>query len=150
MAGTFTKIYYHIVFSTKGREQLISPQIEDELYKYITGIISSEEGFVYAIGGTSDHLHILCSFSCKKSISEMLQRIKGHSSKWMNSKQGNGKLFKWQSGYGLFTVSHSQIDQVKKYVANQHIHHKTMSFKDELRILLNKHEVEFDEKYIWQ
>ena len=86
MAGTFSKIYYHIVFSTKGRANFITKPIRDELYKYICGIIKNEQGFVYSIGGMEDHIHLLCSLPTTKSISEMMKRIKGHSSKWVCSK----------------------------------------------------------------
>lgn len=150
MAGTFTKIYYHLVFSTKDRTPLLVKDQKTDVYKYICGIIKSEGGFVYAIGGTGDHIHILCALTPKKSLSEMLQRIKGHSSKWINLQFGNNQKFKWQSGYGVFTVSHSQVEAVKEYVQNQETHHKKMTFKEEFELLLKKHEVEFKEEFIWK
>ena len=150
MAGTFSKVYYHIIFSTKGRLPILGKIIQTEAYNYICGIIKSEEGFVYAIGGTEDHIHLLCSLSSKKSISEMLQRIKGHSSRWINDNADSHQKFNWQNGYGIFTVSHSQVDAVKKYILNQEAHHKKISFKDEFRLLLEKHDIDFKEEYIWR
>lgn len=150
MAGTFSKIYYHIVFSTKDRAQYLKNDSKKDVYDYICGIIKDEGGFVYAIGGTADHIHLLCTLSTKKSLSEMLQRIKGHSSKWINLKFTGKERFKWQSGYGVFTVSHSQIDLVKQYILNQQTHHKKMTFEDEFKILLVKHNVEYNDEYIWK
>ncbi|MCM8539642.1 MAG: IS200/IS605 family transposase [Lentisphaeraceae bacterium] len=150
MAGTFSKIYYHIAFSTKGRANFITKPIRDELYKYICGIIKNEQGFVYSIGGMEDHIHLLCSLPTTKSISEMMKRIKGHSSKWICSKSDTLSNFKWQAGFGLFTVSHSQIANVKQYIDSQHAHHQKMTFQDEFRFLLNKHNVDFEEQYIWK
>ena len=150
MAGTFSKIYYHIIFSTRGRAPFLQKNIKSEVNNYICGIVKSEEGFVYAIGGTADHVHLLCSLPSKKSISEMLQRIKGHSSKWINENTACDQKFNWQNGYGIFTVSHSQVDSVKKYILNQESHHKKISFKDEFRILLEKHDVDFKEEHIWR
>ena len=150
MAGSFSKIYYHLVFSTKDRLPLLRKHIKDDVYKYISGIIKSEDGFVYAIGGTENHIHLLCTLSTKKPLTEMLQRIKGHSSKLINGSLDSNTKFNWQSGNGIFTVSHSQVDSVKKYILNQEEHHRTMSFKEEFRILLQKHNIDFREEYIWK
>lgn len=149
MAGTFTKIYYHLVFSTKDRVKLIDDNIKTELYSYICGILKNEEGYVYSIGGMSDHIHILCSIPPKSSLSDSVKKIKVASSKWIKEKGGLYQKFNWQPGYGLFTVSHSQLNTVSKYIEQQKQHHENLSYKDEIRLLLKKHNIEFDEKYIW-
>mgnify|MGYP006450516131 CR=1 FL=1 len=149
MAGTYSKVYYHLVFSTKGRQESIITSIREELYQYIGGIIRGEKGGVYAIGGTSNHIHILCSFPTKRSLSDMLQRIKGHSSLWIHKSFSDMRDFAWQAGYGVFSVSHSHLETVRQYILTQEEHHKKMDFKDEFRLLLKKHEVTFNENYIW-
>jgi len=105
---------------------------------------------VYAIGGTEDHIHLLCTLPPKKSLYEMIQRIKGHSSRWVNENSIYERKFNWQSGYGIFSVSRSQVSSVREYILNQEVHHKKMSFKDELRLLLDKHNINFEEEYIWR
>lgn len=149
MSGTFTKLYYHLVFSTKGRENHLTKNIQEELYRYIAGIIKGEEGFVISIGGMEDHIHILCTIPAKTSVSNMLKQIKGNSSSWFHERFPNTSFFKWQSGFGAFSVSQSQIDKVKEYIQNQKGHHERFDFKDEFRNLLKRHGIQFDEKYIW-
>ena len=149
MAGAFTKVYYHLVFSTKDRAKLIDEDIKTELYSYLYGIFKNENGYVLAIGGMSDHIHLLCSIPPKNSISDMIKKIKVASSKWLKERGGLYQKFQWQPGYGLFTVSHSQVDVVSKYIKNQKKHHENFSYKDEFRLLLKKHNIEFDEKFIW-
>ena len=149
MAGTFTKLYYHLVFSTKDRERHLTIDIQEELYRYIAGVIKGEEGFLISIGGMEDHVHILCTIPAKISVSNMLKHIKGNSSSWLHERFPNVSFHKWQSGFGAFSVSQSQIDKVKEYIQNQKEHHKEFDFKDEFRNLLKRHGISFDEKYIW-
>ena len=149
MAGTFTQVYYHLVFSTKDRFKFISEDIKQDLYSYICGILKNCEGFVYSIGGMADHIHILCSIPSKVAISETIKNLKVASTKWIQNKGDLLLKFRWQTGYGLFTVSHSQIEAVSTYIKNQQQHHEKLSFKDEFRLLLNKHNIDYDEKYIW-
>ncbi len=143
MARTYTKLIYHIVFSTKERIPLIVPEIRDRLYEYLGGVIRGEKGSLMEIGGIPDHVHILARFGAAIAVSEMLKRIKGSSSHWLN--QGTGTWFAWQAGYGAFSVSESQVAAVRKYIQQQEEHHKRISFKDELISLLRKHRIEFDE-----
>ena len=150
MAGTFTQLYTHAVFSTKNRQNDLTPKIRTEVYAYICGIVQNQEGQVISIGGTLDHVHILFSMAPKISVSEMLKNIKGSSSMWLNKQTFNCPKFKWQAGFGAFTVSYSQLDSVKQYIENQEEHHKKYSFKDEFRVLLKKHNIRFDEEYIWE
>ncbi|MCM8531356.1 MAG: IS200/IS605 family transposase [Lentisphaeraceae bacterium] len=149
MAGTFTQLYYHIVFSTKERKPLLSPTIEVELYKYITGIIKNEEGFLYAIGGTSNHIHLLCSAPSKIALADLLKKVKGSSSAWLNQKYPSTTKFNWQAGYGAFSVSQSQLKAVTNYIKNQKEHHQKIDFKTELISLLEKHEIEYNKNHLW-
>lgn len=143
MARTYTKLIYHIVFSTKERIPLIAPEIRDRLYEYLGGVIRGEKGSLIEIGGMPDHVHILARFGAAIAVSEMLKRIKGSSSHWLS--QETGTWFAWQNGYGAFSVSESQVAAVRKYIQQQEEHHKRISFKDELISLLRKHRIEFDE-----
>jgi putative transposase len=143
MARTYTKLIYHIVFSTKERIPLITPEIRDRLYEYLGGVIRGEKGSLMEIGGMPDHVHILARFGAAIAVSEMLKRIKGSSSHWLS--QETGTWFAWQNGYGAFSVSESQVAAVRKYIQQQEEHHKRISFKDELISLLRKHRIEFDE-----
>ena len=143
MARTYTKLIYHIVFSTKERVPLITAEIRDRLYPYLGGVIRGEKGSLMEIGGIADHVHILARFGAAVAVSEMVKRIKGNSSHWLS--QELGVWFAWQLGYGAFTVSESQVAAVRKYIQRQEEHHKRVSFKDELISLLRKHRIEFDE-----
>jgi putative transposase len=144
MARTYTKLIYHIVFSTKERAPLIADEIRDRLYEYLGGVIRGEKGSLLEIGGVADHVHLLTRFGAAIAVSEMVQRIKGNSSHWLN--QQSGIWFAWQNGYGAFTVSESQVATVRKYIQRQDEHHKQLSFKGEIISLLRKHRIDFDER----
>ena len=149
MAGTFTNLLYHIVFSTKDRRKLISPDLQPELQAYVGGIIRGESGHALAIGGVSDHLHIVAKFAAEHAVSEMLQHIKGNSSRWVHEVKAVHAL-SWQEGDAAFTVSESQLKSVIRYVEGQAEHHKKQSFQEELLVLLAKNNIAFDERYIWK
>lgn len=149
MASTLTNLVYHFVFSTKARNDLISPELAAELYPYIGGVIRGEKGRLLKIGGTANHVHILAMFSPSVSVSEMLRRIKGNSSKWINERKRLRIPFSWQRGYGAFSVSESMLGRVSKYIEDQEDHHKKMTFKEEFLLLLKKHNIEYEERYIW-
>ena len=150
MANSYHQIYIHYIFSTKNHHPLIQPDFEKRLYKYISGIGREQEFPVLASGGMADHLHLLVSLSPMGSVSKTIQAIKGSSSKWINDcfypKQ---RQFKWQSGYGAFSVGRSGINKLTSYIKNQKTHHKRMTFKEEYRKLLKKYGVSWDEKYVW-
>jgi putative transposase len=148
MANTFTQIYLHIVFAVQNRISLIHPEWKDELCKYITGIVKKNLHKLIAINGMSNHLHIAVGYKPHQLIPELLQDIKGDSSKWINNKKFVKGHFSWQAGYGAFSFSHSQIDTVVKYIKNQEAHHMKKSFREEYLELLKKYEIVFDEKYI--
>jgi putative transposase len=148
MAGTYTKLYYHIVFSTKNRKPLINQAIETELHKYIVGIIRNIEGSCIEINGTADHLHVLAIIPPKISISDALRSIKAGSSKWVHESRAASSQFGWQDGYAAFSVSASQVESVRHYIRDQKAHHQQRDFKAELLGLLDKHGVEYDEQYL--
>lgn len=143
MARTYTKLVYHIVFSTKERLPLITEEIRDRLYEYLGGVIRGERGSLLEVGGVADHVHLLARLGASMAVSEMVQRIKGSSSHWLNQRPES--WFAWQTGYGAFTVSESQITTVRRYIQRQEEHHNGLSFKDELISLLRKHGIDFDE-----
>jgi len=149
MGQSLVKNYVHIIFSTKHREPLILPQIEDELYKYLGGICKQMECTSIRIGGYLDHVHILCMLSKKIALMKLLEEMKSHSSKWMKTKGIMFKNFYWQNGYGAFSVNPAQVDRVIAYIENQKEHHKKKTFQNEYKAFLTRYQVEYDERYIW-
>lgn len=150
MSHTFTNLLYHLVFSTKQRQDLILGSFCNELYSYLGGIIRGEKGNTITIGGTQNHVHILAKFPQSATLSNMLQHIKGNSSKWLNERGFMACHFQWQTGYGAFTVSESMVQVVSRYIENQKINHQKMTFEQEFLTLLEKHHIEYDEKYLWE
>ena len=148
MANTFTQIYIPIVFAIQNRISLIQPEWKDELYKYITGIIQSNGHKLIAINGMPNHLHIALGYKPHQLIPDLLQDIKGNSTKWINEKKFVKGKFSWQAGYGAFSFSNSQIDNVVKYINNQEQHHKRKIFQEEYIQFLKKYDISYDEKYI--
>jgi putative transposase len=151
MAGTYTNLLYHLVFSTKERKELIKKEFQEELYKYIGGIVRGEGGVLLEIGGMPDHVHLLAKLKPTRAVSDILRQIKANSSKWLNDEHKRFRIrkFAWQEGYAAFSVSESQVWRVKKYIRGQEEHHKRTDFKTELIALLEKHRVEYDERYLW-
>jgi len=150
MAGTFTNLLFHIVFSTRDRAPLITPQLRPELFNYIGGILREQGGILLEIGAMEDHVHLLVKIRADQSVAEIVRLIKANSSKWLNEKPDSSSRFEWQGGYGAFTVSESQVPAVRKYILAQEEHHKTKSFQDQFIEMLNRHGLKFDEKYIWK
>jgi REP element-mobilizing transposase RayT len=149
MGATYTNLLYHIIFSTKHRVNLITPEIETDLHSYLGGIIRGAGGIALEIGGIEDHVHLVTKFKPDSSISDMLRLIKANSSKWVNEGANTSTRFEWQTGYAAFSISESQVPAVRAYVRNQKEHHKRYTFKEELITLLEKHGIEYDERYIW-
>jgi putative transposase len=149
MSGTYTKLLYHLVFSTKNRTPMISERVRDDLYSYIGGIIRGEGGDLLGIGGMPDHVHLLTKFKPTKSVSEMLNRIKAKSSKWFNEQKRGVRKFGWQDGYAALSVSQSGVPAVNRYIQNQEDHHRRQSFHDEFIALLEKHGIEYEERFLW-
>ena len=148
MPSTHLSLHFHIVFSTKDRHPFIVDAWRGRLHEYLGGLIRTADGVPEAIGGTPDHVHLLVGLWATHVLAEFVQDLKQTSSRWIHDTIGV-KNFAWQPGYGAFTVSISNCNTVKRYIADQMTHHKVKSFQEEYRILLNKHEVVFDEKYLW-
>ncbi len=149
MASTLTNLLYHIVFTTRKRQYLIIPALLIELYPYIGGIIREEKGKLLKIRGTSNHVHLLARFSASVSVSEIMRRVKGSSSKWVNENSKSASHFTWQRGYGAFSVSESSVENMVSYIENQEEHHRKTTFEEEFLRLLQKHKISYEEKYIW-
>ncbi|MBK7762946.1 MAG: IS200/IS605 family transposase [Bacteroidetes bacterium] len=150
MANTYTQLYIQFVFSVKGRANLIHESFRDELEKIICGIIANHKSKTYAIYCNPDHIHILVSMHPTMSPSKLMEQVKSGSTNWLNDKKYIPSKFSWQDGYGAFTYSKSQIDQVVKYILNQPIHHKKESFREEYLLLLEKFEIAYDDKYLFE
>ncbi|MFO0813994.1 MAG: IS200/IS605 family transposase [Gemmatales bacterium] len=144
---TFSKLNYHLVFSTKNRRALIEPAWADRLYGYIGGIIAQERGVLLAAGGMPDHIHLLVGFRPDGTLSDLLREIKSHSSAWVHNQFT--KDFAWQEGYSAFTVSYSLLESVKYYIKHQEEHHCSRSFMEELLRMLKLNEVDYDERYVF-
>lgn len=149
MGQSLVKNYVHIVFSTKHRQALIHPPVEEELHSYLGGICNKLDCHVIKVGGYIDHIHILCMLSKKIALMKLMEELKSHSSKWIKSKGAEYENFYWQDGYGAFSVKSSEVDTVIAYIANQHKHHNKKNFQIEYRAMLKKYKVEYDEKYVW-
>ncbi len=150
MANTYTQIHLQIVFSVKNRHSLIRKSWKNELFQYLTGIIQNHDHKVLAINGMPDHIHILIGMRPTQSLSDLVQDIKGDSSKWINKKGIVAGHFSWQEGFGAFSYSRSHLNNVIDYIKNQELHHKTKSFIEEYVDFLEKFEVAYNEKYIFQ
>jgi len=149
MAQTLVCLRVHVIFSTKDRRPLITPEVEPELYAYMAGTAKNLESRSLATGGTSNHVHLLLSQSKNIALSHLMEEIKKSSSKWIKTKGATLRSFSWQDGYGAFTIGQSQVDALKRYIAGQKERHKKLTFEEELVTLLKKYEVEYDERYIW-
>ena len=150
MSSTHTNLLFHIVYSTKYRRNLITPESQERLYEYIGGIIRDQKGKLVEIGGMPDHVHTFARLSPTLAISDVLRITKTNSSKWFNETIQPTMPFAWQRGFGAFSVSASQVEDVRAYIRNQEQHHATMSFRDEYRRLLIRHGIEFDEQYLFE
>ena len=148
--STFTNLLFHIIYSTKYRKPIIHPDWQSDLYGYIGGIVRDQKGTLLKIGGVEDHVHLLVKLSPAIAISNVLRTIKSNSSKWINEREDVARKFEWQSGYAAFSVSESQAPSVLDYVANQVEHHRKRTFKEEFLLILKKHKIEYDMKYVFE
>ena len=149
MSQSYCSLLYHFVFSTKHREAIITPEIQEHLYGYLAGALKGEKCAPILIGGMPDHVHILTGLHQDCAPSAVLRSIKANSSKWLHRDFSAYRAFAWQAGYGGFTVSASQCDAVYRYIKRQESHHKVMTFQEEFIGMLKKHKIEYDERYIW-
>ena len=149
MAGTFSQIYIQYVFAVKGRENLLQMPWRDEVFRYIAGIIKSKQQKPIIVNGVSDHVHVFVGLKPSMPISDLVRDIKNNSSKFINEQKFVKGKFSWQDGYGAFSYSHSQIENVYQYILNQEEHHRKKTFKDEYIEFLQKFGIEFNEKYLF-
>ena len=149
MPQSLSKIIIHIIFSTKQREPMISDDIRPKLYAYITGILEDWECSLIQTGGTKDHVHLLCTLSKNHAACKILEQVKKNSSKWIKTQGLQYEKFQWQNGYGIFSISQSSVEQVKEYIRKQEDHHRKMTFQEEFRKFLEKYQIAYDERYIW-
>lgn len=149
MANTYTCLHYHIVFSTKNRHRWLTRDVEQRVWEYLGGIARENGMKALQVGGIDDHVHVVLGAPASLAVSKAVQLLKGGSSKWMHETFPSLKEFARQDGYGAFTVSKFGLPAFIKYVETQREHHQSRSFQDEYRTMLEQHEVEYDERYLW-
>ena len=148
--STFTNLLFHIVYSTKYRKPVIEKSWQDDLYGYTGGIIRDHKGTLLCMGGVSDHVHLLAKLSPTIAVSDMLRLIKSNSSKMVNETMTLLIPFEWQPGYAAFSVSESQYPRVRDYILNQEEHHRKKTFQEEFIELLEKHNITYDLRYVFE
>jgi len=150
MPQSLAKILVHTVFSTKERRPFLRDKpLRDELHRYLGGIIARHDCQPLAVGGVGDHVHILSTLARTCQAAELVKEAKRGSSLWLKTKSPELNDFAWQNGYGIFSVGFSQVEAVRGYIAAQEMHHRKVTFQDELREFLRRYEIEFDERYVW-
>lgn len=150
MANTYTQIHIHTIFAVKYRLGLIRQEWKQDLYKYIIGIIQNHQHKLLAINGMPDHVHVLFGMRPTQSLSDLMQDIKGSSSKWINTNHLARGRFEWQQGFGAFSYNRSQIDPVIQYIEQQETHHQTKTFMEEYKDFLEQFMVDYDERYLFK
>ena len=148
MPESYTNLLYHLIFSTKERQPLISSENQPRLYEYIGGIIRGTGRISLGVGGTDDHVHVLAKLRPDRALSDVLRDLKANATGWMHDVFPSLTDFSWQRGYGAFTVSHSKIDDVRDYIARQKEHHKRISFRDEFIQFLKANDIEYKDSYL--
>jgi putative transposase len=149
MAGKYLSLLVHFTWSTAGREPCLERDIRDDLYSYIGGIMNNKNAKLLSAGGMFDHIHLLASLPSTISIADFVNAVKANSSRWVHESSSSHRNFAWQEGYGAFSVSKSEEKKVVAYIGNQEKHHGKRTFKQELITLLKKHEIKYDERYLW-
>jgi putative transposase len=147
---SYISSYFHCVFSTKERRPFITPELRERLWPFLGGIARQNKMKAIEIGGVSDHVHILISLPSTMAISKAMHLIKGGSSKWVHETFPEQREFAWQGEYGAFSVSVSQLEKISQYIKGQEAHHRKVTFQEEFRALLEKHRIEYDERYLWK
>lgn len=149
MPQSLCRLLSHLVFSTKNREPWITPDVRDDLHAYLGGVLKHIDCTPIRVGGVADHVHLFFGMNRTLSVAQVVEKVKTASSKWIKELRPALSSFHWQNGYGIFSVSQSDADAVDRYVRNQEAHHLNMTFQDEYRALLQRYQVEFDERYVW-
>jgi len=148
--STHHGILLHVVFSTKYRKPYLADAWRDDLFAYIGGIVKDHKAILLRAGGIEGHIHLLLRIHPEYAISKTVQLLKANSSKWINEQRKLPGKFQWQRGYGAFSVSQSMAEAVKQYISSQKEHHETLSFHDEYLAILNKHGIEYDQRYVFE
>lgn len=146
---SYVSAYFHCVFATKDRRPQLTPALRERLFPFLGGIARQNKMKALEVGGVEDHVHLLLALPSAVPIAKALQLIKGGSSKWIHENFPEHALFAWQEKYGAFTVSVSQLSVVTRYIRTQAEHHRKTTFEQEFLLLLKKHRIEFDQKYLW-
>ena len=150
MPQSLAEVYFHIVFSTKNRAPFLKDRDRRaEMHAYLAGTCRNLDCPALIVGGVEDHIHILCRFGKTITIVDLIKGLKTESSKWVKTKGSSLQDFYWQAGYGLFSTTPERLPKLRAYIADQERHHRKMSFQDEFRRLLKAHDVEYDERYVW-
>lgn len=149
MANTYTQCYFHLIFAVKNRDALIKKAWKDEMEKYISGIVQNHRHKLLAIGSMPDHIHIYLGYNVNHLIPDLVEEIKTSSNKWIKNNHLSNFRFEWQKGYGAFTHSRSHLDRVVKYILNQEQHHAKKNFRKEYLDILQQHEVEYKDEYVF-
>ena len=149
MSQSLVKNWLHLVFSTKNREPYLRKEVRPKLYAYMNGILQKWDSPGLLIGGMADHVHLLFLLSKNHTLIKIVEQVKTGSSKWIKTEVKSYANFHWQTGYGAFSVSQSNLKIVQSYIENQEQHHKGTTFQDEIRAMLQKHQIEYDERYVW-
>ena len=149
MPQSFARVLIHLVFSTKNRERFLTTDIQSELHPYLAGVLDHIDCPCLRVGGVEDHVHLFFGISRTRTVAEVVEIVKTSSSKWIKTKGSGFAGFHWQSGYGAFSVSQSDAETVIAYVREQAKHHRKMTFQEEYRKLLDRYQVDYDERYVW-
>jgi REP element-mobilizing transposase RayT len=149
MPQSLSKLYVHLIFSTKRREPLLLPSVRSPLYAYLATVLNNQDCPALKTGGTSDHAHVLFRLSKNLALADVVEKVKTSSSKWLKTQARTLQSFHWQSGYSGFSVSAAEVDAVAAYIEGQEEHHRVVSFQEEYRKFLREYGVEYDERYVW-
>jgi REP element-mobilizing transposase RayT len=149
MSQSLARVLVHLVFSTKNRAPVLTPEIRAELHPYLSVVLTNDGCPSLRVGGVEDHVHLLFALSRTRTISQVVENAKTSSSKWLKTKGPALADFHWQNGYGIFSVSQSNADEVVDYIIRQEEHHQKMTFQEEFRRFLERYQVEYDERYVW-
>jgi REP element-mobilizing transposase RayT len=149
MPQSLSKLHVHLAFGTKHREPLLLAPLRAQMHAYLATVLKNQDSPPVEVGGTSDHVHALFRLSKNRSLAAIVEEVKTSSSKWAKTRGRAFVNFHWQSGYGGFSVSAGDVGKVAEYIAQQEIHHRTLTFQEEYRRLLESHGIEFDERYVW-
>ena len=149
MANTYSQLKVHCVFAVKGRENIITKDFRDDLHRHMAGILKNDGAYPLSVGGWKDHVHAFFELPVTLSVADQMRMLKATSSKWINDKRLVRGKFSWQEGYGAFSYSRSQRDSVIRYIMNQEVHHKKITFREEYLGFLKKFHIQYDERYLF-